>query len=69
METKNILEKLIHGDIVQIAKMTNYSYKTVWSQLNGVRTLKPKVVQAAELIIKAREEAIKKYNEQNTDKK
>lgn len=65
METKNILEKLQAGDIGLIAKLTNYGYKTVWAQLNGIRTLKPKVKEAAELIIAARQEAIIKYQQTN----
>lgn len=65
MERQNLLEELKRGDIREIAQLTGYTWKAVWAQLKGVRTLKPKVKHAAELIIIAREEAIRKFNEPN----
>ncbi|MEO0075927.1 MAG: hypothetical protein ABIK31_07510 [candidate division WOR-3 bacterium] len=65
MVQQNLFEELKRGDIREIAQMTGYSWKAVWAQLKGVRTLKPKVQHAAELIIAARKEATKKYNETN----
>ena len=49
---------LRYGDIQTLAKMLEgvYSIKTIESQLNGYRTIKPKVIEAANKLIESREQ-------------
>ncbi len=51
---------LRHGDVPLITEMLKgvYSRKTIESQLNGNRTLKEKVIEAANKLIEFREQLI-----------
>ena len=59
MEKANFKGKYRRGDIQLICEMTGYAMTTVWQQLNGHRTLKDKVIDAAEKVIKSRENLLK----------
>jgi hypothetical protein len=59
MQKANFKEKLRRGDYQLIHEMTGYALSTVWQQLNDKRTLTDKVKEAAEKIIKNRENLLK----------
>lgn len=58
MEAHEIKDKILSTDYVLIAKKLNgrYAVHTIQAQLLGYRTLKDSVREAAELLIKMREE-------------
>lgn len=52
---EDIQSQLRIGDMTLIAEMTGKSRQTIYSQLLGLRTLKPYLVEAANLLIETRE--------------
>lgn len=58
MNISTIREKLRRGDYLIIASLTGYNVRTVRMQINGQRTLKDRVRDAAIKVINNREELL-----------